>query len=253
MRSLSKIIKAAELSVILSDDETKIIRSHRSDEDNGLPLEERQGPMAKAAITLEHASERAEALVIEAQREAESLVEAARSEQDALRLQAKQAGWNEGFTEGMETGRSEAHDEAKQLIQSLEKTIETACEARAEALKQLEPDFLKLALLLAEKIMRRQISEDPTWLAPVISDALERLSAANEITIRIHPKDYLPLQDLESAWPDYRGKLNWEADDALQRGTLIFETEFGAIDASFEQRLHKLAESLSEVIYHGDE
>ena len=131
--------------------------------------------------------------------------------------------------------------------------IREATRDRAAALRQLEPDFLKLAVLVAEKIIRREISEDPRWLQPIIADALDRLGAAEEVVVRIHPKDLQPLRDAQQSWSDFRGSIHWETDDSLKRGTLICETEFGAIDASLEQRLGTLATSLLEVVYDGDE
>jgi len=135
----------------------------------------------------------------------------------------------------------------------LEHAVSEAVQARTESLAQLETDFLKLSVLLAEKIIRRQIAEDPLWLKPIVEEALERLGAAESITVRIHPKDYLPIRDSELQFSDYRGRLQFEPDEALKRGTMLFETEFGAIDASLEQRLGKLAESLLEVVFEGDE
>ncbi len=253
MRSLSKIIKAADLKVILNDAANEIIRSHTLQQSCEEDVNGRQGPLAKAAASLEQAAVRAEEIVAAAQQEAASLHKQAEDDLSAQRLQAKRDGWNEGFTEGLEQGRQEAMEQAQTLIQTLETTVQAAVQARSEALKQQEADFLKLALLLAEKIIRRQITENPSWLRPIVDEALERLSTAEHIVIRIHPKDYQPLQEAELSWTDYRGTLTWEPDETLKQGTLIFETEFGALDASLEQRLGKLAENLLEVTYHGDE
>ncbi|MGB3984735.1 MAG: FliH/SctL family protein, partial [Limnochordia bacterium] len=70
-----------------------------------------------------------------------------------------------------------------------------------------------------------------------------------QVIIRVSPKNYQALKDASSFADVFNGRILWESDPALRDGDCVLETEYGAIDAGFEQRFAKLSTALQEQIY----
>ena len=161
-------------------------------------------------------------------------------------------GYEEGYKAGLAEGKARADQEAARLLNLLRDFVDKAAADRANALAKLEEDFLKLSLILAEKIVRNTIKDDPAWLKPVIEEACQKLGTVDECIVRLSPVEYEALKDQELRLGGARvERLSLRPDPTLKPGDCVIETESGTVDASLEKRLGKLAEHLLEVIYDG--
>lgn len=244
---MSKIIKAAELKVLIPNEEQTIIRSVHPTETESPPTE---GTILDGSNLLKDAQKKAKALISQAKDEAEQLLAAAKEEMEALHLRAQEEGYQRGQKEGQEAGRQEVLTESLALIELLEQTVEEAVQIRASSLAALEDDFLKLSLLLADKIVRKTVKDDLAWLAPIIKDALDSLGTVEKIMVHLNPVDYAVVSgnagDLNL---HTRTRLQFESDPAIAQGGCLIEAENGRIDARLEKRLGKIAQRLMEVLY----
>ncbi len=252
---MSKIIKAAELKVLISDDSEAVIRpvleSAASSEEAAFDGSPREGTILEAKELIAQAQAKAEEILSTAEAEVEQLWERTKAELEELRAQAQSEGYQAGYDAGYEEGQKQADAETARLMQVLQHTVETALQDRTSALAQLEQDFLKLSVILAEKIVKKSISEDPAWLKPVIEEAYMRLGAANECTIRLNPDDYNVIKE-EELRLNRTGteRINFQPDPAVSPGGCIIEADTGTIDAGLEKRLGKMARHLMDVLYH---
>jgi len=247
MRSLSNIIKAAQLRVLVPNEDDVVVYSA----DNGTSASKKMslnGTILEASNLIEQAHHEAEKILHNAREEAASILAQVNEESETIRLQSKEQGWDEGYSEGAKVAKEEVADTAASLLRILQETIENASTVRTKAISQLEQDFLKLSLLVAEKIMRKQIKEDPLWVQPLIAEALERLGSAENVIVKLNPEDYAALQNAQEKL-NIKATIAWDMDDSLTPGSCIIDTEYGAIDASFERRLGRIARHLQEVIY----
>lgn len=253
---MSKIIKAAELKVLVTDDTAAIIRpvidpeSTMSEPEKVLDSEAREGTILEASDLISQAKAKAEEIRQEAEEEVEALWAKTKTELEELRNQAQQEGFEAGYGAGYQEGSERADKETARLLHLLEETLTSAAAQRAAALARLEQDFLKLSIILAEKIVKRTIVHDPTWLKPVIEEAYSKLGTVTECVIRLSPDDYQVIQD-----QDIRvggagvERLVFQPDANLSPGDCVIETDSGTIDASLEKRLGKAAQYLMEVVY----
>lgn len=269
MRWLSKVIKAAQLKVLIgaSEDIFRSVADEPADEmpqnckDQGSKGSKgsQGGTILESTALLEEAQARADALLQEASAEAASLVEKAEQESaeklEVARLKAKEegyeAGYSEGWTAATEAAREEVSQQAASLLSLLQTSVKEAATGRQQALALLEEDFLKLAVILAEKIIRREVDRDLTWLQPLVGDALARLGDAENITIHLSPEGFECFSQGARAFPHIKGDLHWQCDESMSAGSFFIETEFGAVDGSLEHRLGKLAAALLDVTYNG--
>ena len=218
---MSKIIKAAELKVLLTEDAQAVIPfipTERADTAAFVKGE----TILEGANLLQDARAKAQELLEEAEREAQARLEQVQQEVDSIRLQAKEAGFAQGYQEGLEEGRQKA----------------------------LEDDFLKLSIFLADKVIRKEVETDISWLKPMVKEALEVLGSVEQVVVLLNPVDYALLQnyrqDLELS---SRAELVFQQDASITPGGCLIETETGLIDARLERRLGKLAHHLLEVLY----
>jgi flagellar assembly protein FliH len=150
----------------------------------------------------------------------------------------------EGFREGEAAGRSRAAAEAQPALEKLARSIEEVARLRPRLLRESEAELVELAMGIARRILRRELSVDAEALQGLVKGALEKLSAREICRIRAHP-------ELE---PGIRRCLERESqsgiqvigDGTLERGGILVETSRGKLDASLETQLAEIGRGLAD-------
>ena len=214
------------------------------------PLESSGGTVLDGSNLIRDAQRKAEEILTQAQTQADTILAQAEEELEIIRLQAKEAGFEDGYQEGLVEGRETALREASDLVTLLKDIVEEAIQVRVNSIQALEDDFLKFSLLLADKIVKKSVSDDISWLSPIITDALQALGQVQEIVVRLNPVDYALVQEEEEhLCLAVRAKLQFQSDPSLTQGGCLIESENGSIDARLEKRLGKIGRHLMEVLY----
>lgn len=175
-------------------------------------------------------------------------------------IQAEQAAWDEekqswieearkkGYQLGYEEGENQAFQDFNQRIRKATAIIHQAEEEREVIIDQAEADILKLAMSVAEKIVKQSIIEKDA--------ALELVKAAikechNQAIIRI----YVSVDDFELVnthtddllrMLDEGVTLSVHPDETQQEGICIIETPNGKLDVSVDVQLDKINRTLME-------
>jgi len=147
-----------------------------------------------------------------------------------------------GLADGEHNGEIAATARLAPVIERLQQTIDTIGSLRDGMLRRTERDLVKLAIAMADRIVRREIQQDRELLLAMARIAVERLGERVAATIHLHPDDVdavtagrtSPVQD----------SLTIAADSALPRGGCRIESAFGKIDAGVDAQIHELARSL---------
>ena len=245
---MSRIIKAAELKVLVTSEEQIVIPAIPSEKE-GTEGFAKGATILEATNLIEDAQAKAADILARAEEEAHQRLQQAEAEVETLRLRAKEAGFAEGYEEGLEEGRQKALAKASDLLSLLESTVEEAVRLRAASLRALEDDFIKLGVFLADKVIRKAVEADISWLKPIIKEALEVLGTVDQMVVLLNPVDYALLQNYQQDLSLTRTKLVFEQDPSITQGGCLIESETGLIDARLERRLGKLAHHLMEVLY----
>ena len=254
---MSKIIKAAQLQILVPDKSDQIFLPEAViSADSSEMTQQSEGTILQAANLLDDAKKKAADIIEMAEQQAEEIIAKAEAEKaklenelDQLIQQAQQDGYAAGYQEGLDDAYQDVNKKTEQFLAELEVIIEAAVKERSAALNRLEEDFLKLGVLVAEKLIKREIESDPAWLVPTLRAGLEQLTNHEYVTIRVNPDTYEILAESTSFADIFSGKISWESDPALARQDCIIETEFGAVDASLDTRFAKLSAALKEQIY----
>lgn len=244
---MSRIIKAAELKVLVTDSTDTIIPARVVE---GSSLGTRGHTILDGSNVIGDAKRKAEEIITQAQEEAEQCLHNAERELEALRLRTKEEGYAQGYQEGLEDGAKKAREEAGYLLGVLEKTVEEGVRLRTSGLAALEDDILKLSLLLADKVVRKTVEDDISWLDLIIKEALQSLGTLDAITVYVSPMDYSLVKESEGDVEGSRKtKISFEPDPTISQGGCLIESVNGLIDARLERRLGRLGRRLTEVLY----
>lgn len=245
---MSKIIKAAELKVLVTNETHTVIPASPG---KGSGVAAGGATILDGSNLIGDARRQADQIVTRAEEQAQRILQQANEEVENILLKAKEEGYAQGYAEGLVEGEEKARQEANDLLMLLEAIVEEGVRLRAAGLEALEEDFLKLSLLLADKIMRKSVEDDIAWLEPVIKDALRSLGTANEIVVLLNPMDYSLIKECEDdLLLGTKAKLTFERDSTISQGSCLIESENGLIDARLEKRLGKLGRHLMEVLYN---
>ena len=162
----------------------------------------------------------------------------ARLEQDLVKARTASR------AEGEAQGRQQAQAELQPVLQKLAAAIHEAAELRGRLREQAESDLVRLAIAIAKKILGREIAADPDAIAGVVKASLERLRGQDILRIRLHPDYKMTVAENLARFGASRAEVL--GDPACERGTVIFETARGNLDASVDTQLREIERGLTD-------
>jgi flagellar assembly protein FliH len=150
-----------------------------------------------------------------------------------------------GFREGEAAGRLAAQNEIRPLVERFTRTIEELAALRSRLREQAEGDLVRLAVAIARRVVRRELTIDPQAITGLVKAALEQLSAGERIRVRVHPADEAAVRSCLAAG-GRAASVEVSGDAALERGSAILETDRGNLDASAETQLAEIERGLTD-------
>jgi hypothetical protein len=119
-----------------------------------------------------------------------------------------------------------------------------ALRAQGELLaQQARSDALEVGMLVARKILEREISTNHEALFALIKSAIRKVGEAHSTTVRLHPADLERLDKVEGGRLSL-GEVKLEADETLGPGDVMVDTEHHTIDGRLNTRLEECARTL---------
>ena len=167
------------------------------------------------------------------------------SQDPAERLRALEEEARErGFREGFEEGRRLADEETTARLAQLASSIERLVTLRSETIREAEQDLLRLAVRIAEAVVRARVETDSEMVVRALRDAIAEVPAAETLTVRCHPEDEAVL----AGWLGRSGQgpsaVTLRPDPALSRGGCVVESGAGQIDVRVETQLRVIEHEL---------
>ncbi len=140
-----------------------------------------------------------------------------------------QAAYQRGLTEGEAVGTQKI----AQVAGRMANTIDALSSLRARIRHEAEEDAVKLALAVARRIIHRELAIDPSALLGLVKAAFQKLDGSESSRVRVNPEDAILLRP---------GLNNIEVipDATLERGSAVFETSRGAMDAGISSQLSEI-------------
>jgi flagellar assembly protein FliH len=148
-----------------------------------------------------------------------------------------------GFAEGERAGQAAARMRAEAMRTRLTATIDEIATLRAGMLRASEQDVVRLAIAIAERIVRREIDTDRTLLLTMARAAARKLGDHSVVTISMHPDDLLAVTSRRNAASD-DGPIRLEASAGLMPGACIVQSSLGTIDVGLGSQIREILRGL---------
>ena len=156
------------------------------------------------------------------------LISKAHEEAVAIRERA----YDEGFQEGLL--------QAQGVIDELRTTINHLVNVREEALTSITDEIGSLAVEVASRIIKTEVSCDDSLVMSLVRDTIQKAGRNNKtILIKVSPDDTATVKRLlkDDPIPNLNAELIVMDDPTVDQGSCIIETNSGLIDASFSTQL----------------
>jgi flagellar assembly protein FliH len=178
---------------------------------------------------------------------------------DEREEQAYRRGFDEGKDQGLIEGQATGFELGTQKIEPLIATIKEALiqlnAIREETYRQLEKEVVELALAIARKVICREVATDKETVVCVAREALAKVEDPGTVKIKMNPSDLEFINQtkyqLANLIPDVNN-VTFEAEETIQSGGCIIETDLGEIDARIEKQLQAVKESFLGAMENGD-
>ncbi|MFJ7747044.1 flagellar assembly protein FliH [Peribacillus sp. NPDC097295] len=201
------------------------------------------------------AKQEADAILIEARRQAEAMVEEIQQARDYWEQQEKklyiEQAQKEGYQQGIEDGIQKGYNEIAGDIAFAKEVVEASKNDYQQHLESSESVILDLALNVAKKIIGRQLENEQETFLSLVKGAIKEAKDYREVQIHIHPARYHSIlshkEELISIFPKDT-ELYIYPDDELKESSCIIESENGRIDASVDSQLQEIKVKLTELL-----
>lgn len=167
-----------------------------------------------------------------------NLISRAEEEAKILKENASRDGFNQGLII------------AKDQLLSFRTAVEEFMHARDASIEIIQDDLADLALKIAKKLIKREVSADKTIVLSIISDVMKEIGKDEKhIIIKIHPDEADEVRmNLPNLFPSLQSEVRMliEADETVELGSCIVETRNGLVDARFSTQLDILQNAFIE-------
>lgn len=148
-----------------------------------------------------------------------------------------------GLTEGMRAAE-EAYRAKLARVESLGERLQAE---RDEFFDRIEPEVVRLAVAVAEKILAQELELRPEVVVDMIRAAIRRIRDRETLRISVNPRDFEQVraarEDLTSAIDGVRN-LEIVEDRRVGRGGCVIESPNGTLDARVETQIEEIGQTL---------
>ncbi len=264
MKSYSKVFKASHLSIV---NEVKVISTPLTS--MNLPCDEwkksavvmEASELQKHQQLLENAKIQAQAIISNAEQKAMSL-ELETQEKvnqwwkdneiklEAMSLEAKQQGYDEGFEKGGVDAEKQIQQDYQDKMAKVQNLLQQAYEQKEAIIAEAEPFLLELSTAIASQIIKQELESNPDKLVELIKQHILRFKEKEFITVCVHPDDFDFIQSQRAhlvAVVNGETEIKVIPDHTVTPNGCIIRTAYGSVDARIDTQLEVIKKVILEV------
>jgi flagellar assembly protein FliH len=179
-----------------------------------------------------------EQLVDYAKNESEQILKKAMQEAEGIKEQAKES--------GLEEAHRLAEESASEKVKDALQTLNDAAVERKKIIKDAENEILRLALKVAEQVIKSEVSLHRDVSLNIVSDAISRVSDREQVIIRVNREDLDNIKkykDRIGSIVDGIKSLSIVEDSGVEAGGCVIETNLGYVDARISTKIAAIEEA----------
>ncbi len=164
-----------------------------------------------------------------------------------LRMEHEQlVACGEALESGLQQGLQQAHAELQPVIERMNAALSDLIGLRSDLRSRAEKDVVRLALMIAKRVLHRELTVDEGALTAIARVAFERLTRSESYEVTVHPRFAAAITAALPASQMTRVRI--EGDVTCAPGTLTIRSPEGIIDASVEAQLEEITRGLTDRI-----
>jgi flagellar assembly protein FliH len=179
--------------------------------------------------------------------EAARIVSMARQEAAAIRAKATEDGKQAALEAAASSLRNKLDQQLVTILAAIRQAVQGIEHSRQAWQQHWERHVVELAVAIASRLCRRELSRNPAITQQWIRESLEMAAGNAEVVLRLNPHDHTGLSDQIQAMTRELtglGNVRIVADSTISTGGCRVDTEFGSLDQQIEQQLARIAEEL---------
>lgn len=180
--------------------------------------------------------------------QAQQIIATARQQAQQITLQAAADARQAALQEARTAAQAEVQAQWRTLSPVFAEVRDQLAQAQLGWRRNWEDRVIHLAVAIAQRLVRGELSRQPSITRQWIREALELAVNCRTITLRLHPDDYSALGDwreLLAAEFGAQAPTQILPDPGIERGGCRIDTEFGAIDQQLTNQLARIEEELT--------
>lgn len=187
-----------------------------------------------------------------ARRQAQETLDAATSQAQAILVQAREQGYQEGYATGQEEGRLASRARIEAAVDNLGRALKILEAARAVILAVMEEELVGLVQAACDRVLLKTGAGDPDLIRRVVREAAGRLGDAERLTVRVSPDD---LAQVEQYRPQLMAELSQlqhleiKPDPAIAPGGCRVDSPAAQVDASLPTRRQQVFAALTAAFH----
>lgn len=180
--------------------------------------------------------------------EAAKIVQQAHQQAEQIRRQAEIAGRKAAEAAAERLLDEKIGKRMQTLLPALEQIVREINDAKTALLTHWEQSAVSVSTAIAERIVRRELANEPRITLDLIAESLRMATGMAEITLHVSPTDYEHLGPHIDALLHTLAQLtpsNIQANPNIGPGGCRIETRFGQIDNTIAAQLARIEHELT--------
>jgi len=154
---------------------------------------------------------------------------------------------SDGVAAQLARQKAELEERLSPVFTALSASLAEVENLEAQLVQASEAEVVRLAIAIAERVVRVHIEQDPAWMKEVLAAALRQIPDRRQVVIRMHPGDAgvarEHLRELAARVPGM-GSLDIVDDGGLERGGCILQSLGTTLDAGVANAVARIGERL---------
>ncbi len=180
--------------------------------------------------------------------QAARIVVQAQEEADAIRRRAREDGHKTAVANAEKQVEQRVARNMETLMPALREAVAKIHQAKQAWLTHWEKSAVHVAVAVAGRLIRRELSRTPEITLTLVKEALELAAGSPEIRLHLNPADHAALAgQVEHLIAEFSPLAPAQVvpDPEISLGGCRVETRFGVIDQQFEAQLARIEEELT--------
>lgn len=157
----------------------------------------------------------------------------------------------EAYAQGESDARQKMRQDLDTALRSFSLAAKELNNLRTEMQKGQGDDLVRLAMVVAEQVIRTELSLNEDMIIPIVDKAMKSAAEADEFHLRVHPEDVHIVQKnrplLISGVNGLR-QIHVHEDEGITRGGCVVESNKGQVDARLESKLSEIQQQLQRAV-----